>query len=383
MRTPTESQIGRLASAAPGPFVSIYMPTHRRGADTLQDPTRMKNLLREATGQLQAAGLGTSTIAQLLLPMHELVSDYDFWQHQLDGLIVFRSADVFDLSQVDVPVPELAVVGDSPHLKPMLAVISGDARYYVLALSQNQAAFYRGNRDGLEEVKLADMPSGVGDFQRDDRSNTGLQAHSTSAAGSASHSLAFHGHGSGNDRSDEALQVYLRAVDHAIAGYGAAAKAPLVLATVGYLAPLYRKVNSHPGLQQRFVAGSPDSLAVDKLHSSTLAIALEYFELARNKEADKYFESWHTRRASNELTEILPAASSGRVDTLFVAVGVQIWGTYSDASGEARISELQLPGTQDLLNLAAMRVYLHGGVVYAVPMAEVPGGKPVAAVYRY
>jgi hypothetical protein len=343
----------------------------------------MKNLVREATGQLQAAGLGTSTISQLLLPLQELISDYDFWQHQLDGLILFRSADIFDLTRVDVPVPELAVVGESPHLKPMLAVISGDARYYVLALSRNRPAFYRGNREGLEVVELADMPSGVDDFQRDSHTNTGLQSHSTSATGAGTPSLAFHGHGSGNDGSDEGLQNYLRGVDHAVAGYGAAAKAPLVLATVGYLAPLYRKVNSHPGLQHQFVVGSPDSLSLDKLHSSTLAIALEHFQQARKKAADKYFESWHTRRVSNELTDVLPAATSGRVDTLFVAVGVQIWGTYSDASGETRVSESRLPGTQDLLNLAAMRAYLQGGVVYAVPPAEVPGGKPIAAVYRY
>ena len=37
--------------------VSIYLPTHRTGTETQQDPIRLKNLLREAEKHLSAQGV--------------------------------------------------------------------------------------------------------------------------------------------------------------------------------------------------------------------------------------------------------------------------------------------------------------------------------------
>jgi hypothetical protein len=39
------------------------------------------------------------------------------------------------------------------------------------------------------------------------------------------------------------------------------------------------------------------------------------------------------------------------------------------------------PGDEDLLNFAAIHVLLHAGTVYVVRSDEVPGRRPVAAVY--
>ena len=47
--------------------VSIYMPTHRTG-DIEQDPIRLKNLLREAEGQLVDYGISVSDAGKLLEP---------------------------------------------------------------------------------------------------------------------------------------------------------------------------------------------------------------------------------------------------------------------------------------------------------------------------
>ena len=37
----------------------------------------------------------------------------------------------------------------------------------------------------------------------------------------------------------------------------------------------------------------------------------------------------------------------------------------------------------DLLDAAAIQSFIHEGTVYAVEPVEVPGGGPIAAVYRY
>jgi hypothetical protein len=48
--------------------VSIYMPTHRTGAETQQDPIRLKNLLREAEKHLFAKGVSTRDVQEMLEP---------------------------------------------------------------------------------------------------------------------------------------------------------------------------------------------------------------------------------------------------------------------------------------------------------------------------
>jgi hypothetical protein len=73
--------------------VSIYLPTHRTGIETQQDPIRLKNLLREAEQLLSAQGVGTHAVQKMLEPASRLLQDSDFWQHQSDGLAIFLSCN--------------------------------------------------------------------------------------------------------------------------------------------------------------------------------------------------------------------------------------------------------------------------------------------------
>jgi hypothetical protein len=86
------------------------------------------------------------------------------------------------------------------------------------------------------------------------------------------------------------------------------------------------------------------------------------------------------------LKEIIPAAHHGRVESLFVAVGVQQWGRYEPGAGTVELHEDRALGDQDLLDLAAVETLAHAGDVYAVSPDKVPGpqaNSPVAAVFRY
>jgi len=383
MQIPTRPNIERLLAETSGPYISAYVPTHRRGAETLQGPIRLKNLIREAERQLEARGSSAAQTAHLVQPLGELVNNFDFWQHQKDGLILFRNAEMFEQYQADFAVPELAVVAERPHLKPMLAAIAGESRFYVLALSQNHARLLEGTRDQLEEREVPGMPASLDDLPRGQVEGRALQAHTAAATASGGRTAIFHGQYAPEELARERILSYFRAVDHAVRGFASAPTAPLILATVDYLAAMYRKVNSHAGLQQKWVSGNPDSLSASVLHGRVLPAALECFETSRRHAADRYMEAWHTQRASNKLSDVLRAALNGRVDVLFAAVGVQNWGVYNPVTGEVVDTGQQAAGAQDLLNLAAIHTYLNRGAVYAVPPPEVPGGGSVAAVYRY
>jgi hypothetical protein len=72
--------------------VSIYMPTHRTGTETQQDPLRLRNLLGEAEKRLSARGVSTRAVQEMLELANKLLQDSYFWQHQSDGLAIFLSS---------------------------------------------------------------------------------------------------------------------------------------------------------------------------------------------------------------------------------------------------------------------------------------------------
>jgi hypothetical protein len=82
---------------------------------------------------------------------------------------------------------------------------------------------------------------------------------------------------------------------------------------------------------------------------------------------------------------VIPAAYYGRVEQLFVAVGVQQWGLFNPGISTSTIdvhSEPEL-GDEDLLDAAAVHTIVNGGTVYAVEPDKVPDEAPLAAVFRY
>ncbi len=76
----------------------------------------------------------------------------------------------------------------------------------------------------------------------------------------------------------------------------------------------------------------------------------------------------------------------GRVESLFVAVGHQQWGTFDPDTHRAYLHPSAEPGDEDLLDLAVVQTLLHGGNVYMVNLEEMPDDPmhgPLAAVFRY
>jgi hypothetical protein len=77
------------------------------------------------------------------------------------------------------------------------------------------------------------------------------------------------------------------------------------------------------------------------------------------------------------------AAHHGRIETLFVAVGVQVWGGFDPEKDRVEVHRSPEPGDEDLLDLAAIQTLLKSGTVYAVAPEEVPDQALLAAVLRY
>ena len=160
---------------------------------------------------------------------------------------------------------------------------------------------------------------------------------------------------------------------------------PLVLAGVEYLLPIYKEANTYPNMIDMVIKGNPDLLSTDELHKSAWEIVQPHFQIAQ-EEAVAFYQQLagqKSKQATNTIEEILPAAIQGRVETLFVAAGVQQWGVINPVTYEIEIHDQLQPGDEHLLNLAAVQTYLKGGKVYIMETEKMPGGKNAAAVLRY
>ena len=87
--------------------------------------------------------------------------------------------------------------------------------------------------------------------------------------------------------------------------------------------------------------------------------------------------------ASADLKTVVKAANFGRVETLFVPLGVQRWGHYDTQQNKMILEENPNPGNEDLLDFAATHTLFNSGKVYAVQPENLPGDGELAAIMRY
>lgn len=371
-------QLKFLIEEGSGPCVSIFVPTHRGGPEVKQGPIRLKNLLKEADKELSAKGMRAAQIAELLEPAQKLCENAGFWRYQSDGLALFRSPEKFLYFRLPLRFDDLLVVTDRFHVKPVMRLFTEDGRFYVLSLSKHEVRLFQCTRYGAREVDLPpETPRSLDQMVQTAGIERQTQVHSAGAT------VKFHGHGGRADDDKEEVREFFRAIDKGVREVLRDERAPLVLAAVEYLFPLYRTVNDYQHLLDEGVTGNPEGRRPEELQADAWPVVEPHLKKTRVDAAGRYEDLAGATRSSNDLAIVVPAAVQGRVESLFVAVGKQVWGAFQPETQEVTIHEQRQNGDTDLLDLAAINTFLQGGAVYAIEPAEVPGGKLLAAVFRY
>lgn len=376
------SDLKMLVAQSTGPCVSLYMPSHRAGPETQQDPILFKNLLARAEEGLIAHGLRSPKARELLAPARELLHEPAFWREQSDGLAVFLAADVFHFYRLPLRFAEHLVVAERFHIKPLLPLFVGDGHFFVLALSQNQVRLLEGTPRSVDEIDLEGVPGSLAEAVKVDDLRRHLQFHTRTTGGSGDRPAALHGHDPADEAKERILRFFHR-LDEGLREVLRDERAPLVLAGVEYLFPLYREANTYPHLLDEGLAGNPEELNSSELHEMAWALVQPHFLQAQQEAAARYAQLAGTGRTSNEIEEVVGAAYHGRIDVLFAAVGTHQWGRFDAQSGEVEMREEPEPGDEDLVDLASVHTLMSGGAVYAVPHEDMPDSTPVAAIFRY
>lgn len=366
------------------PAITIVMPTHRSGPEVQQDPIRFKNLIKTAAEEV-SRHMRQPEVERLLSQANALLGDSAFWRESEDGLAVFISDGSFTALRVGVALPEFVSVGERFAIRPLLPALGTRERYFLLALSKKRVRLLEGDADGVRELDMTGVPESLADALRYDDFERQVQFHSRTPAGAAGRgrrAAVFHGHGGIPDVEKENIARFFRAIDRGIHDLVRDDDAPLLLAGVDYLVPIYREVNSYAHLVDVALGGNPDEMTPAELHAAARELLRPYFLAGYDRDLATLHEALGTSASSEDLAEIVAAAHEGRVRVLFVSQGATGWGSFDPAAERVDVHDEPRPGDWDLADLAAAQTLLHGGVVHAVS-GELAQPSPAAALFRY
>ncbi len=293
--------------------MSMYMPTHRRGAETRQGPIRLRNLLSEANRRLTDAGASAEEVEGLLGPFEALVDDVSFWQHQGDGLALFAAPGWSERFRLPLSFDDDVTVGASFRVAPLVPLLSGDGRFFILALSQNSVRLFDAGRHRVAELDRGPIPGSMAEALAHEDPERQLQFRS-GGGGTA----LFHGHGMGDEVDKAAVERYVRAVDHGLRERIGAVDRPLVLASVAYYLPILQSVSSYPAIVDAVVEGNPEHRSAEDLHAAAWPLVEGRFAARTDEELERYRNAAGAGLTTAVVEEAAAAAAEGRVDTLFV-----------------------------------------------------------------
>lgn len=387
-------ELRRLAQRETDVCVSIYMPTFRVEADAQQNPTRFKNLVREARDQLRDHGLKEQAIDDVLADAHRRLDDSAFWRMQNEGLAVFITPDTTEFFRLPLHFDEISIVGKRFHLKPLFPLIATNNRFYLLALSLNDVRLYQGTHEALSEVKATEIPSDIVEAirQYEEWPEQQMQLHTQnrmSQGETARYDTGFQGQGDTEDLErapDDELKRFFRKIDDGVHEALNGEQAPLLLAGVSEYLPIYRGVNNYSHLiDDSIVAGNPEALHPVELHEKAWDVVEPIFLEGQHESIEQFEQLFYQNddMASEDFHEIVPACAYSRVDTLFVPIGHHRWGAFDADKNTVRLHDAKEPGDEDLLNYAAVHAHLNGATVYALRPENMPGGRSIAATFRY
>jgi hypothetical protein len=380
--------VRRLAQTTDSLCVTIYLPLAREPAQQDQNRIRLKNHLAEAQRQLlEDYGWREPAAKALLQPAHDLIAHGRFLAERSDGLALFLSATGAETFNFPFPFDEELVVGPRFHLKPLLPQFMRNGRFYILALSQNEVRLLEASQYSVRPVELGpDVPENLADALKWDDPEAQLQWHtSTVSPAGRMRPAVFHGHGVG-DGEDEKVNIlrYFQLLDQGLSTIFREEDAPLVLAGVDYLIPIYREASSYRYLTDESISGNPKMWSPEELHERAWQVVEPLFKQEQLTAVARYAELAGGDRASAILEEVVPAAHYGQIELLFVIAGATVWGQFDpDTLRLTRHEEREL-GDSDLLGQVAVHTFVQGGTVYVVEPADMPpGASLVAAILRY
>jgi hypothetical protein len=380
----TKELIQELLAADQTPCLSLYMPTHHKHPENLQDIILFKNLVRKMEVSLLQK-YSASEVQEYLLPLEAVANDNDIWNYTKDGLAVFSAKGIFKVVGLYKSVEELAMVADSFHTKPLRQYLQSLDHFHVLGLTLHDVRLYEGNRHSLTEIELtADTPKTIAEALGDELTEKHTTVASYGGSGGES-SAMHHGHGGKKDETEKDAERFFRVVANTIYDhYSKPSGWPLILAALPEHHNLFQKVSKNSLLLQNGISINPSSVSPDQLAKMAWEIMEPEYNLKLETLVARFEQTRANGKGSDDYKEVAVAAVGGRVDTLLVEadriIAVRVTNL---VTGNTQKKDMNNPRVDDLLDDMGELVLKMGGQVMVLPTDKMPSETGLAAIFRY
>lgn len=319
----------------------------------------------------------------MTVPFADLATDRMFWNYTLDGLAVMGADDFFQVYRVQRSVPELVVIADNFHIKPLVRIFQSADRYQILALDRKRINLYEGNRDVLDEIQPATgvprtIEEALGDQLTDSYLTVGLYGKGVGRA-------IYHGHGARKDEIDVDMQRFFRVVDRAVSQHHSELSGlPLILAALPEYHTEFRKLSRNPYLIDGGIEINPQALTVDELRQKAWDVVEPRYEAEISSIINSYQAAKGTGLSEELPISIANAAADGRVGTLLLEEDRRVPGRIIKKAGGGFACDLESRDDEcDLLDDLGEMVLKTSGRVVIVPPERMPSQTGAAALFRY
>jgi hypothetical protein len=364
---PTRADIERLIAVRSPASVSIYVPTTPVTPHGEKSRIELKNQCAAAVGQLRDKGVDKRLILEVEESIGDLIEDDEFWRFQANSLAVLATPERTITFRLPTRVGPALEVSDRLHIKPLLRAVAVPQTAYVLALALGSVR--------LVEVS-AELPAQTVKVE-------GMPASAPSSVGRSS--LVKRGPlGSlqGVEAQNVWMRQYSRQIDNALRDLLAGREIPLILAATEPLNNMYRSVNTYPHLAQVGIPGNPEKTSDHDLAAASRSILDSLFKQELASVREQFSARTGENRTSTDIAQVARAATYGIVSTLLVDIDEIVPGTVDD-EGRVIFADGQSASTYGVVDQIAGRALVTGARVLGVRRDDIPGGKSLAAIFRY
>lgn len=362
---PSRGDIDLLAAVREPNSVSIYTPVGHLPEDGERARIELKNQLREATSQMEAAEVDKAVIERVKESVESLLRDTMFWQYQSNSLAVFVSAEVFETFRLPNVLGATVDVSDRFYIKPLLRTITFPQSAYVLALSQKDVRLVKVTADNpARELQPTDMPTDIDTYL-----NLDLTGRAT--------------FGRGSEDGDLRAQQFTAAINKAVLPVLRQERLPLIIAAAEPLASAYRRTNSYKFLAAETISGNPEALSAEQLAERTRPILDELYaeEIAAVRE--EYQAKAAQGLGATDIAHVARAGVYSAIDSLMVDIDHRMPGFLNEETAEIIESEADDAANYGVIDEILRLTLLVNGKVYAVRADDMPDGAAVAATFRF
>jgi hypothetical protein len=261
-----------------------------------------------------------------------------------------------------------------------MPLLQDDSRFYLLMIVPRGVRLYQGTRSSLNAIDLPGAPISSDDGTAP--SGPGHLASTQATSGSIQH--AVYDAGLVNDKhARERIEIYFRRIDACVCALLQGEHAPLVIAGVDDLVPIYTGMSHYPHLEPTRIPGDPELTETTTLHDYAWRIVAPLVAKSQESAYSRFAQLSASAQASVDLPTILRAGMEGRIDHLFAANDRERWGTYDLINDKVREHQPRWPEDDDLLNLAIISALAHRSVVHVTSHSLMPDHADIAAIFRY